>query len=195
MNELTPQQKKGFELLENLIRSKYRWVDGVVIPDPFKYDTQMYIELVVNFRRLVKMFDIYDIVKERFDNDQLELDAFTDQRQCWSWLFTLVYGSIKENKELFEEGELFNDKFNQRLEKYITLMYSKLPRNITMLVFNGDEERYKEELPYGYSIALGPDVPDELRDERYRKLFEPKEILISCYKVSPGSASDLLGGM
>jgi hypothetical protein len=161
-------------------------VDKVVIKDPFKYHFSIDIELVINFKRFIKTFDIYDQIRNRFEDSQISLDVYTDDKQCWSWLFTLVYGSVQKNRELFEEGNLFNTKFNKQMEDYISLIYSKLPRNLVVLEFNGDEELYQEVLPSTYEYKV--------RDTT-KELFKPKVIEINCFKVSPGSASDLLGGM
>lgn len=185
---ITPQQEKGFRLLEKLIRTKYPWIVKLHVEDPERFIYQMTINFDINLRRLVDQYDLHDSLKRRFNNDQSSLDHFVDY-SCWSYLYSIVIGSVIDDhdKDLDRRGPYFGGQINTEIEKYMSFIYSKLPPDMVVKSFNGDLEVVKKEAPFLYSRL------EDLGGESY--LFEVKTLVLGCYKVIPESSRDLLGGL
>lgn len=180
---ITPQQEKGFRLLEKLMRTKYPWIVKLHVEDPEKYMYQMTINFDVNLKRFVDMYDLHDSLKRRFDNDQSSLENFIEF-SCWSYMYSIVIGS-NITQETDEDKLQYSSQLNEGIEKYMSFVYSKLPPDMVVKSFNGDLDTVEKEAPYLYSI---------LRD-RDEGIFEVKTLTVGCYNVIPESCRDLLGGV
>jgi hypothetical protein len=184
---VTPQQEKGFRLLEKLIRTKYPWIVKLHIKDPEKYTYTISLDMDVNLKRFVDTYDLHDLLRDRFDNDQSYLDHFI--QTCWSYMYSIVISSLI-TKETDEEKLKYATRLNEKIEQYMSLVYSKLPREMVMLTFDGDPEVLRDEAPSLYQMGVNDD--DEF--VRY-EIFESKHFSIGCYTVIPESSRDLLGGV
>lgn len=185
---VTPQQEKGFRLLEKLIRSKYPWIVKLHIPDPDTYVYQMTINFDINLKRLVDQYDLQDSLKERFRDNQSDLDHFINY-SCWSYLYSIVIGSIinsdVDNPD--KMGGYFGNNINQEIERYSTLIYSKLPPDMVVNIFNGDMAMVYEKAPHMFRSMM------DSGDRSY--LSTVKTLSLGCYTVIPESSRDLLGGV
>jgi hypothetical protein len=185
---VTPQQEKGFRLLEKLIRTKYPWIIKLHVEDPERYIYQMTINFDINLRRLVDQYDLHDSLKKRFNNDQSSLDHFINY-SCWGYLYSIVIGSVINDDvdDPDKRGGYFGNNINQEIERYSTLIYSKLPPDMVVNIFNGDIGMVEEKAPHLYSSMM------DSGDRSY--LREVKTLSLGCYKVIPESALGLLGGV
>lgn len=181
---ITPQQEKGFRLLEKLMRTKYPWIVKLHVEDPEKYMYQMTINFDVNLKRFVDMYDLHDSLKRRFDNDQSSLENFINF-SCWSYMYSIVIGS-NITQETDEDKLQYSSQLNEGIEGYMSFVYSKLPPDMVVKSFNGDLDTVEREAPYLYSTLMD-------RDES--NIFEVKTLTVGCYNVIPESCRDLLGGV
>ena len=184
---VTPQQEKGFRLLEKLIRSKYPWIVKLDIKDPEKYTYSISLDIEVNLKRFVETYDLLDHLRDRFDDRQENLDHFI--QTCWSYMYSIVISGMI-TKETDEEKLKYATRLNESIEQYMYLVYSKLPREMTMVTFDGDPEVLRDEVPSLYQLSLNNDG----EFTRY-EVFETKHFSIGCYTVIPESSRDLLGGV
>ena len=181
---ITPQQEKGFRLLEKLMRTKYPWIVKLNVEDPQKYMYQMTINFDVNLKRFVDMYDLHDSLKRRFDNDQSSLEHFIEYT-CWSYMYSIVIGS-NITQETDEDKLQYSSQLNDRIEDYMSFVYSKLPPDMVVKSFNGDLNTVEREAPFLYST---------LKDQDGSNIFEVKTLTVGCYNVIPESCRDLLGGV
>ena len=181
---ITPQQEKGFRLLEKLMRTKYPWIIKLHVVDPEKYMYQMTINFDVNLKRFVDMYDLHDSLKRRFDNDQSSLEHFIEY-SCWSYMYSIVIGS-NITQETDEDKLQYSSQLNERIEEYMSFVYSKLPPDMVVKSFNGDLGTLEREAPFLYST---------LKDQDGSNIFEVKTLTVGCYNVIPESCRDLLGGV
>ena len=184
---ITPQQEKGFRLLEKLMRTKYPWIVKLHIKDPEKYTYTISVDIDVNLKRFVDTYDLLDLLRDRFDNDQENLDHFI--QTCWSYMYSIVISGMI-TQETDEERLKYGTRLNEKIEQYMSLVYSKLPKEMTMITFGGDPEVLQDEAPTLYQMALNSDG----EFTRY-EVFETKHFSVGCYTVIPESSRDLLGGV
>ena len=183
----TPQQEKGFRLLEKLIRTKYPWISKL----EFKVNPELSMTIGVtphvNLKRFVDQYDLLDPLAERFEYSQGRLEHFISY--CWHYMYTIIAGS-PINAEEDEVYGMFDLRLNVGIEKYMNLVYSKLPTDMTVKVFFGDPEELRLKSPSSYTRFFNQET-NEL--EGYP--FDPMEFSVSCYQIIPESCTGLLGGV
>ena len=166
------------------MRTKYPWIIKLHVEDPEKYMYQMTINFDVNLKRFVDMYDLHDSLKRRFDNDQSSLEHFIEY-SCWSYMYSIVIGS-NITQETDEDKLQYSSQLNERIEEYMSFVYSKLPPDMVVKSFNGDLGTLEREAPFLYST---------LKDQDGSNIFEVKTLTVGCYNVIPESCRDLLGGV
>lgn len=180
---ITPQQEKGFRLMEKLIRTKYPWIVKLHVVDPEKYAYSMDIKFDINLKRLVDQYDLQDSLKKRFNGDQSSLNSFVSYG-CWSYIQSIVIGSVVDS------DSYFGSVINREIGHYMSLIYSKLPPDMVVKSFNGDLGMVETLAPGLYNLYMG--ISDVVNDDN---LFTPKTLEVNCYTITPESSRDLLGGL
>ena len=184
----TPQQEKGFRLLEKLIRTKYPWISKLEIKEIPTLNMTLSVIPHVNLKRFVDQYDLLDRLGERFDHKQDDLEHFVGY-SCWHYMYSVIGGSIldSENDEVYGK---FDNRLNRGIQNYMDLVYNKLPTEMTVKMFHGDPDALKRESPWTYTSYMNRDT-GEL--EGYT--FDTMEFVIDCYQIIPESCTGLLGGV
>ncbi len=185
---VTPQQEKGFRLLEKLIRTKYPWISKLEIKEIPILNMTLSVIPHVNLKRFVDQYDLLDKLGERFDHRQDNLDHFVNY-SCWHYMYSVIVGSPIDSEDDERYG-MFDNRLNREIQNYMDLVYGKLPTEMTVKIFSGDPDVLEREAPWTYRSYFNMDT-GELEGYTFPRV----DFNIDCYQIIPESCTGLLGGV
>jgi hypothetical protein len=137
---ITNKQEQGFKILNSIVVSEFPFIKKVeprmddLYKWAFSFDVILHIDILV----LSKILDIE--LSERFSNmDKEKLKMLISD---WnSWNLSYVYHFFKKDYD-----EELGNKFNKKLETFMSRLYSQLPKDLRINEYENHPDRNKSEL-------------------------------------------------
>jgi hypothetical protein len=137
---ITNKQEQGFKILNSIVVSEFPFIKKVepIMDDLYKWAFSFDVILHIDILVLSKILDIE--LSERFSNmDKEKLKMLISD---WnSWNLSYVYHFFKKDYD-----EELGNKFNKKLETFMSRLYSQLPKDLRINEYENHPDRNKSEL-------------------------------------------------